>query len=612
MSERFQKIVNTPHEFVGKFGKKIKDTTPKKISGKFARGAGIGLSALTQFLLWVPVHATVDNLVTRFGEEKLSKIKVGRNKEGKPKKLSSFIKHNPNFSSICMWLLFWPTLYGGIKTAKDLKSEDSVIKENIEYAWRFITHRDGEIEDLLIDPKASDEEWEQQVNAVHPYVVAHIFSTEGFIEGSYDDNGGSGTKTVGAGFTLDDDTHVKFAERVLQRPMSAGKVYVTKSEARLLAETWLKEKVYPEIKSQFTKPLDYKLFTILAVAGYNRGNRTYRDGNTGAPVRREVNKQGSKESILYEYVHAFGGVRSTKWGGLPNKYAVCALYYDGKVSDETILEAISEAPYTLEDSVKVYQRKHPRSGQVLGRLVTYDKNDRVDSVITPENINEMLLATTDRTTKGTVQEPVKNYLTKVEVKTIKRGRLFPGKKRGTSIVHLKTDDVKEKEEVSKDNKDFDKAYDKALDFYKRKKYNKAADKYEKLISKYPKQALLYNDLAATYNKLERYDDAIALAQKVIYDLHDRSQYGAAQYNAGFAYEQKGDLQRALENYNLAVANGNRVVKNDVARVKNKIQEQKNSISKATVFNDGAIRVIEKADRKTLEMQIVSRRTSRNG
>ena len=108
-----------------------------------------------------------------------------------------------------------------------------------------------------------------------------------------------------------------------------------------------------------------------------------------------------------------------------------------------------------------------------------------------------------------------------------------------------------------------------------------------MIKKYPDNALLRNDLAATYNKLGRYNDAIAQAREVIQRIGDKSQYGAAQYNAGFAYEQMGKLQKALANYKLALANGNRRVQKDITRVSEKLKRAGN---KKVAFNSGTNRV----------------------
>lgn len=595
MSEKFRKIVNAPHRAVGNVGKKIKNTNPQKTGGKIARGAGMGTVAAMQIVLWLAAHVPLDNFITRGGEKVFAKVKVGKNKDGKDKKLPKFVKKNPNFTAIVSWWMLLASVVGGYKVSQDLNSEDSVIKARIEKVLNEIRHHDGEVEGFKLDPNADDETWKKQIDAIHPYVVAHIFSSEGFIADSYDDNGGNGTSTVGAGFTIDDEVHIKFAERVLERPVSSSDFHVTKSEARLLAESWLKERVYPEIKAQFKKPLDYKLFTILAVAGYNRGDKTYRDGNTGHVVRDAVNAGNSDDVILQTYINAFGGRRSTRWGGLANKYAVSALYYAGNVRDTTILYAIAESPYTIEDAVKKYQKNNHTSGEEPGRLLTYGSNGRVNGIIVPDNINEMLLQTKHRKTMGTIQEPVMNYLTMDEVDVIRRGRKFDSGPK-EKIIHLRSDDVKSKDKITKNN-DFDSEYQYALGLYKSRKYNDAASKYEELVNKYPDNALLHNDLAATYNRLKRYDDAIKHAQEIVNRIGDKSQYAAAQYNAGYAYEQKGNLQKALANYKLSVANGNSRVQSDVTRVANMIKERNTTNTKKTAFNEASARIKSKVVKK---------------
>ena len=601
MSEKFQQIVNAPHRAVGSFVKKIKDTKPKTIGGKIARGAGVATAGMTQFLLWLAKYITLDNHITRGGEKLFSRVKVGKNKDGKDKKFPKFIKQNPNFTAIVSWWMLLASVYGGYKVGQDLSSEDSEIKTRVESVLQELRHHDGEIEDFKLDPNASAEDWNQQIDAIHPYVVAHIFSSEGFIADSYDDNGGKGTATVGAGFTIEDDIHIKFAERVLARPVSSTDFHITKSEARLLADAWLREQVYPEMKKRFDKPLDYKLFTVLAVSAYNRGTNTFRDGNRGAPVRRAINDGKSQDKITQEFLRAFGGTRSTKWGGLANKYAVCALYYDGTVKDTTILHAIAEAPYTLDKPVKKYQQEHEMpSGYEKGRLLLYGQDGRVNGIITPENINEMLLETKYRKTKGTIQEPVMVYLTPEEVDVITRGRKFESSPR-KEIVHLTADDVQNKQPVVKSD-NYETLYENALALYKAENYTQAASEYEKLVADYPDNALLRNDLAATYNRLGRYNDAIKQAQEVVRRIGDKSRYAAAQYNAGYAYEQLGNLQKALANYKLSVANGNKKVNADVTRVRNMLNQKTNDKAKRTAFNDAAIRIQAKQNTKQITIQ----------
>jgi len=61
---------------------------------------------------------------------------------------------------------------------------------------------------------------------------------------------------------------------------------------------------------------------------------------------------------------------------------------------------------------------------------------------------------------------------------------------------------------------------------------------------------IHNDMAITHYHLGHYDDCIAECRKVL-NTGETEFYAAANYNAGLAYEQKGDKERALMNYKLA-------------------------------------------------------------
>lgn len=137
---------------------------------------------------------------------------------------------------------------------------------------------------------------------------------------------------------------------------------------------------------------------------------------------------------------------------------------------------------------------------------------------------------------------------------------------------------------------YEEEYANAVAEYQKGKYQSAAVKYEAMIKKYPDNALLRNDLAATYNRLGMYNEAIAQAREIVQRIGDKSQYGAAQYNAGFAYEQLGNLQKALANYKLALANGNRKVQKDITRVSEKLKRAGN---KKFSFNSGIKQIHQK-------------------
>ena len=152
---------------------------------------------------------------------------------------------------------------------------------------------------------------------------------------------------------------------------------------------------------------------------------------------------------------------------------------------------------------------------------------------------------------------------------------------------------------------YEQEYNNAIEKYKSGDYNSALSELSKMVKKYPKNALLYNDLAATYNKLGQYDNAIKYARKILHDIGDKSQYAAAQYNAGVAYEKQGKLDAALKNFELSVKNGNARVNKDVKRVREKIKNQtlasfdkaKSSIEKTGYVHDiGVYSVLN--DKKT--------------
>ena len=93
-----------------------------------------------------------------------------------------------------------------------------------------------------------------------------------------------------------------------------------------------------------------------------------------------------------------------------------------------------------------------------------------------------------RKTKGTWQEPVKNYLDTAEVYKILHGHVCNGNEE--DIVHLVADDNFDTNTIEK-NEDFKLLYNKALSLYKQNNYEEAAFEYEQLIKLYPDQMLLF-------------------------------------------------------------------------------------------------------------------------
>lgn len=341
-------------------------------------------------------------------------------------------KKNPVFTAYASYYLALMVAVAGA----DLTRDDSLIKGAFKGGKDVKTEKIAEvkekeevkIEDFSINPNLSDQEWNKQMDAIHPYVLAHLFFTEGFIEKTYSDNGSRGTSTFGIGFTIDDPSHKKFAEKHLGRTLTKDNAKITLEEAKKLTSLWLYERIYPKMKMAFNVPMDARMFVSFVVTAYNAGENTFvNDNNSGAPVRDAVNAGMAKDDIADLYVRQYGKIRNTRWGGMPNKYAICAAYMLGDISDDVILNCIGEAPYTIESALKnnpKYLQVYDEDTMEPGRLLIYDgkgKKALPCGLVRLDNIEELLMLEQNRITHGTKQLPVCEYINPEDVEIIKQG-----------------------------------------------------------------------------------------------------------------------------------------------------------------------------------------------
>lgn len=481
MSDKFVKNVNAPF---------VKLNAARNKAIRPAARAGIGVAAGAY---WLIKYLLLTNAPLRRVEDKLEYIEI-KNKSGKINKFKAFNRRFPNFSAhLYYYMLLAGLVFGGAKVVQNDNQKDKKDKTEFAYAKQ-------NIENFSVNPTVADAEWEKQVGAIHPYVLAHIISSEGFIARAYYDNDAGGTITIGSGFTINDNRHRKFAAKVLGRNFGNGSV-ISPEENRRLVSAWMFDVVYPKIKKNFTVPLDSRLFEILAVAAYNRGESTFdKPGNTGYPVRAAVNAGAGRDEIISAYVRAFAGIRGTKWGGLANKYGVAAMYYLGDISNETILNAIAEAPYAIE--------RHIKTAPYNGRLLTYagdSKFARANGVHKIDGVESLLLKTKRRMTKGTRQEPVKNYMTQLQVETIIRGGLFDPNT--ADWLDFSSAPVASRTTSEKLNNDGETLF---FD----KDYAGAIEKFNAALKQDPKNYIVYSNLAIAYYKLGDY----AAGLKVVQDL----------------------------------------------------------------------------------------------
>lgn len=605
MSKKFEKIVNTPIEVVRRAGRKLRDkkipeNTPDKIINigetqikipvkkikKGARVGGLVASGMAIALLWMIKYLTLDNHLTRKLEELFAKIKK-TDKEGKEKLWRKFIKKNPNFVGHIAYYMAIAATLAGI----DLSQEDSVIKESVGKVkgtvkeWVADLTGENKLENLMIDPSLDDDQWEKQMDAITPYVVAHMFLTEGYIETAYYDNGTSGTLTFGAGFTIADAKHRNFAKQILGRSVGNGST-ISVDETKKLTEAWCRQEIYPKMKRQFTAKMPARTFISLVVAAYNAGENTFANGNSGAPVRDAVNNGKSTKEIANLLVKQLGKIRGTQWGGMPNKYAVCALYMLGEISDDAILDAISEAPYTLESVLKQdneYLSVFDSQTMERGRLLIYEsqnRNSKAKEIVRLDNINELLQKEQNRVTRGTVQKPVKTYMTDYEVRTMRSGKLFR-----SDVVDFADIENTQAEQVVEMSAS-EKLNEEGENLFFEEKYDRAIEKFKDALEEDPKNYIVYSNLSIAYYKNQEYKQGLEVVQGLI-----RSDLFAGMpnnikaytyYNAALCREKLGDTAsnnaekqehyaKAKENIDLAKRNSGQSYENFEKRLSEKMR-----------------------------------------
>lgn len=287
----------------------------------------------------------------------------------------------------------------------------------------------GFFDRMMIDPNGTDEQWADAIDAIQPYIIAQTFLHEEFIDHIYTDNGARGTKTLGAGLTIRSKENKQFVEDVLGRKVTKA-MRITVQDAKRLTDEWFRRFVYPKMRRAINVPIPARAFVALAVAAYNAGASQYTvSSNRGYPVVQAINSGADMQQVMDIFVQQFAKKRNTKWGGIPNKYAVLAMFATDNISNETILNSVAGAPYMLEQNIAAYQINNDMKGAGFypGRLVTYQNakpGAGVNGYFVPDSIEEMMLAADVHISKGTPQMAIKDYMTREEARVIANGGVF--------------------------------------------------------------------------------------------------------------------------------------------------------------------------------------------
>lgn len=620
MSKNFEKVVNSPIAALKRAARKLRDkkipeNTPDKIINvgetqikipvkKIKKGgkvAGISLIVLMQFIAWVVKYAVLDNHLTRKLEELLAKTKK-TDKKGKVKLWRNFVNKNPNLvGHIAYYVMIAATGVG-----VDLAQDDSAIRQTVkEWVADLTDDEDDEEEEIDVVPGTYGA-YKARMRSVTPLVIADLIAKEGVhmengMHTPYLDS--KGVWTIGFGSTvLKDGTHVTKntspistdeAYELARHHLEDGETYFmlycydvvfdavnisTVSEAVAMnslgynAHCKLIEKENKNCRERFARLRDLykeygdavadeqvkKLFELYPVTS---------PANVGEMWLVGANKADVADRIG-DFLGDASGIRWRRW------LEACML--NGDITAQQMLDIPINGMYEFFEIVG-RQRVNWFTGggektrhvnkETLAKFQSWIKNPvdkkgrsiaswtRVRDVLPPDVVAQCL------THSDKLDTRVKKYKKTKHEKRIEKETYVLG---------------------------YEEMYEGAIAEYRQGNFEVAAKKYEAMIQKYPNNALLRNDLAATYNRLGRYDDAIVQAREIVKRIGDKSQYGAAQYNAGFAYEQQGDLEKARENYKLAVANGNARVKKDLERVTRAIQSK--AKPKKVAFDEAAGRV----------------------
>lgn len=624
MSEKFRKIVNAPHWAFGRARKMLKAQKPTTTTGKIARGAGIGLSGMMQFLMWATKYFALDNHATRVMERGFANMTVGKNKTGQDKKLSSFAKKYPNLSSHLLYYTMLAMVAGGVKGYDALNEEkgrdDTVNNPVVELTL------DAPDNELKVEPNTYGA-YLAQIQPIVPYLIADLIAKEGVhvdpktgLHTPYLDS--KKIPTIGFGSTvLMDGSKV-----------TMNTAPITTEQAFELARWHLSEETFFIMYCYDTANQNINIDTTneaLSIGSvfYNSASKLIEDKNDKnhkerfTLLRQDFKNYGfalpdsivqarfdsipivkpesfgkkwldgkSKKVLADELGNWLAGGRGLQW-----RRWIEAGLLTGDISPEMLLDCPVNGIYSFYEVM----------GRKKDKFFTGRAPNRQVNRATYADFKSWLENPVDKhgySLKG--WKKVSDFLPPDVLMACRDGKCKLG---NSDVIHVIPQPPKQLA-IDMYTADYETQYKDASALFRHGDFVAAASAFENILVAHPDNALVHNDLAATYNKLGRYDDAIAHVREIINRIGDKKQYAAAYYNAGVAYEKKGNFQRALANYKFAVANGNKRVQRDVTRMSNKVQsgggatKKSNTTKKSnrkTAFNSASHQVKKNAFMKGL-------------
>ena len=632
MSEKFRQIVATPEQAAAKLRKIIESKKPAEYVRRMrdeknavndapgkaddlidaleiaglgaAKGAAWLAAGGAQFLLTVARWMTMDNQFIRQMENKFAVMNIGKNKKNKPKKLSSWAKKYPNLSAHLLWMMGLVALgTGGYVTAEYGPDAVQYIKEQRAYKQQQAQAR-GTYRAFL-----------DKMRPITPFMIADLIAKEGVhvndqgMHTPYYDS--QGIPTIGFGSTV-----LKDGSRVTMNTPP-----ITNDEAYELARWHLEEgETYFVLYCYDVAQNGVDIKTTNEALGmssivYN----SYSKLIEAASDKNHKNRFTELRKLYEEYGYALPDSLVQKcFAEYPIQSATS--FGEQWLGGADKAEVADKLGGFLAGGRGIYWRRWLEAGLLTGditpqmllncpvngmyeffRVMGEEKSAFFTGDLDNRQVNRQTYAEFQKWLANPVNvkgqslqgwKKVGDYLPADVLAFCQNGQCELDNKDFSKITK-----AHESVEVKTYTLGYDELYQNAIAAYSNNDYANAAEQFENMLKNYPNNALLHNDLAATYNHLGRYEDAIEQAREILHRIGDKSQYAAAQYNAGFAYEQLGDYDKALANYKLSVANGNMSVKKDVERVK-KLRSQK------TIAFIDAAQKIDMSSRTFVSNQII--------
>ncbi len=553
MAEKFRHVVNAPHRAFGRARQKISEMTPKSKSGQVARVAGVITTGLFQFLLWATKYVTLDNHVLRQAEDLLRDMKVGKNKENQDKKLSAFMKNNPNFAAHILYYLVAGLTIGGVAVYETVSDKDKTVKEI-------------KVDDTKkLNPKSQDFISEcvalENITCI-PLVYAETYRVRPKVQS------GENVWTHGYGMTWSRNKNGNmqirdYADTKANRKRGytphKPQEYRTKDMALEETQQFLLEHVYPKIKRNMRREITVNEFYALCLAGYQL------EGHIAT-----ICAQLEAAQTQHQIADAFITPTMYNYGGTPKRRWVCGMLAAGFITIQDILNADIDAFYSPDENTFI------RNGHFI-----CDTN----------TINYVMGLKRKKNTRAEMMELADGQLALEQLK----GRVSLQQR------VIAFDSSEESKNISESMGELIKAQQK----FNSGDYVAAAKMFEDAISKDADNMEAYSSLALTYKKLgdktgkvEYYEKCCDVVKRCNARMNanrsllmDYDVKAASYFNAGLAREAMADIyatsgqkDKAKRNYDLAQKNFQTARENCV---------RGGGESKCLITYDAALRRVEK-------------------